>query len=372
MSSEKYPAVKLTFGEKVGAAKAIVAIVLQAASTALYHGLFRPSASRGVKKEVVMVLLTIFGKLSPRQKSIIPRPPSTGDSIRSYCKKHTIELSTTELPGNASVHIIGPSPSPNSRVLLYLHGGGYHHPATAHMPICTLLAKTSNSTLCMLEYTLSPSSPTYTDGRFPTQFQQAVHALKYVLTLTSPENVIIAGDSAGGHLLADLLSHLCHPDPRAPTIDLKPSENIGGMCFISPFCSFRYGESYSRNSKKDFLSLSQVEEFNSYFKPLSSTSGHPITNEEARKDPLLSPLTAPPDWHSSAPVKRIQVVYGTGEIFEDDCKAFGERLKRESGSDVDVVACEGDVHAACVLEEGMGLERGEMGRVVLRWMGSFV
>lgn len=84
MSSEKYPAVKLTFGEKVGAAEAIVAIgmhpfpivifrakalaVLQAASTALYHGLFRPSASRGVKKEVVMVLLTIFGKLSPRQK----------------------------------------------------------------------------------------------------------------------------------------------------------------------------------------------------------------------------------------------------------------------------------------------------------------
>ncbi|KAH8650650.1 Alpha/Beta hydrolase protein [Tricladium varicosporioides] len=310
---------------------------------------------------------------APKKKllwSLIPRPPSTGDSIRSYCKKNSIELSTTKLPENGFIHTIGSTPGRGSKILLYLHGGGYHHPATAHMPICTLLAKASNSILCMLEYTLSPSSPTYTDGRFPTQFIQAVSALQHVLALTAPENVIIAGDSAGGHLLADLLSHLCHSDPRAATINLTYGEKIGGMCFISPFCSFRYGESYSRNASKDFLSLNQVEEFNTYFKPLSGP-GHLLTNEEACEDPLLSPLTAPANWYSSAPVKKIQVVYGTGEIFEDDCKDFGERLQRESGSDVNVVACEGDVHAVCVLEEGMGLERGEMGRQVLRWMREF-
>lgn len=58
----------------------------------------------------------------------------------------------------------------------------------------------------MLEYTLSP------DESCPRQLEQAVEALRYVLRLTNPENIILAGDSAGGHLIAGLLSWIIHPN----------------------------------------------------------------------------------------------------------------------------------------------------------------
>lgn len=97
-----------------------------------------------------------------------------------------------------------------------------------------------------------------------------------------------------------------------------------------------------------------------------------MSDEEALKDPRLSPLDAPGDWWNDSPVEKILLVYGTSEVFLDDCKEFGERLKREcsAGTEVEVVGCEGEVHAACLVDQALGCRDGGMAKAVLGWMGG--
>lgn len=50
----------------------------------------------------------------------------------------------------------------------------------------------------------------------------------------------MAGDSAGGHLAAGLLSHLNHPSEEVEPVKL--AEPLRAMCFISPFLGFDYNK----------------------------------------------------------------------------------------------------------------------------------
>jgi hypothetical protein len=52
--------------------------------------------------------------------------------------------------------------------------------------------------------------------------------------------IIMAGDSAGGHLAAGLLSHLNHPSEEVEPVKL--AEPLRAMCFISPFLGFDYNK----------------------------------------------------------------------------------------------------------------------------------
>lgn len=80
-----------------------------------------------------------------------------------------------------------------------------------------------------LSYTLTPHA------RYPTQLAQAVECLRHVNVTTDrrPANIYLAGDSAGGNLVAGVLSHLYKPHP-----DIKPvniGEPLGGSILISPW-----------------------------------------------------------------------------------------------------------------------------------------
>jgi hypothetical protein len=93
-------------------------------------------------------------------------------------------------------------------------------------------------------------------GRYPPQIKQAIEGLKHILSLTPPEQITIAGGSAGGHLTLNLLSHLLHPFKTLEPISLLNGGKLGGTCPNSPFLSFDYGkDSYSRNKDRDCLTL---------------------------------------------------------------------------------------------------------------------
>ena len=71
---------------------------------------------------------------------------------------------------------------------------------------------------------------------FPTQLTQAVLAVKHVLASgIQPKNLQIVGDSAGGNLVVQLLSHILHPVDNVPLISLPAP--IRGIYLMSPWLS---------------------------------------------------------------------------------------------------------------------------------------
>lgn len=259
---------------------------------------------------------------------MIPRP-LTRVGIENYCKRnkglHTIE----DLPHSARLYWVG-TRSSQGNILLYLHGGGYNSPLVGpgHVSFAMECAVKASASLAMLEYTLAPTK------RYPTQLQQAVAALKHIMTTTPPSKVSIAGDSAGGHFAAGLLSHLNHPSRNIQQVKL--SKPLRGTCFTCPFLSFDYDkESHRTNATRDCLGLEATKEFNENSKLLG------LSDRDAIQYPQLSPLDAPRGWWEDSPVMSILLGVGSWEVFLDDCVAFGQRLQEatDSGTKVDVVQC---------------------------------
>jgi epsilon-lactone hydrolase len=89
------------------------------------------------------------------------------------------------------------------RTVLYFHGGGYFFCGlTTHRPTCAYLARTGQARVLSVDYRMAP------ENRFPAAVDDALAWWKELLAQgTRPEQVVFAGDSAGGGLaLACLLA----------------------------------------------------------------------------------------------------------------------------------------------------------------------
>lgn len=89
--------------------------------------------------------------------------------------------------------------------MLYYHGGGYcAFSPTTHRPWTARLADQTGMEVFSLDYRLSPEFP------FPAAIHDAFAMYQYVMQEldVSPEDIIIAGDSAGGGLCMALLQIL--------------------------------------------------------------------------------------------------------------------------------------------------------------------
>lgn len=285
-------------------------LVILVVGTGVRHFFLPPEDSPGVARSVATKILQTFRRLSNRQIKYVSLTwpsltedkahlfrglPSTDKVIAKYCAKNNLNHFVDPLSHDARLHWIGSFPAHNSKIDLWFHGGGYNFGATRnHINLGLKCASESDFTLAMLEYTLAP------DGCFPIQLIQAVNALKHLLNFTLPSKIFIPGDSAGGHLALSLLSHTMHASKGIKPIVL--SEELAGICFISPFLSFDYNkESYTSNAKRDYISLAQIQEFNANLKEPG------LTDEEALKDPRLSHLDAPAGWWKNWPVEWIML-----------------------------------------------------------------
>lgn len=84
----------------------------------------------------------------------------------------------------------------SGRVCLYLHGGGYllGSPAT-HRALCSALSKRCRMAVCAIDYRLAP------EHRYPAPLIDVLEAYQALLEQGyAPQNIVIGGDSAGGHL----------------------------------------------------------------------------------------------------------------------------------------------------------------------------
>ncbi|MBF0201917.1 MAG: alpha/beta hydrolase [Desulfamplus sp.] len=89
----------------------------------------------------------------------------------------------------------------DKKVLLYLHGGGFNAGSIkSHRDIASRIAKATRHKTLVIEYRLAPEHP------FPAGLDDALDVYRWLLDHgRSPDNIVIAGDSAGGNLALSLM-----------------------------------------------------------------------------------------------------------------------------------------------------------------------
>lgn len=209
--------------------------------------------------------------------------------------------------GGLTAEWLTPRHSPDGKLLLYLHGGAYIMGNCAtHRQLVSYLARYSGIKALLPEYRLAPEHP------FPAAIDDAVGLYRSLLANGyDAENIVIAGDSAGGGLtMATLLSlrDAGNPLPAA-------------ACLLSPWLDLAStGESMTTRAKKD-----------PWFQP----DDMPIVAAYyCREDELRNPLASPVYANlSGLPPLYIQV--GGDEILLSDSTRAADKV-RESGGEVDI------------------------------------
>lgn len=131
----------------------------------------------------------------------------------------SVEKSTT--PSGAWYR---PASVQSAATVLYLHGGGYTFNGPVSARFAAMFAHHTKANLFAPHYRLTPEHP------HPAQAEDALTAWQYVTRKVPAKDVVVMGDSAGGHMALMLLQTLKNqglPQP-ALCIGLCPWTDIGG------------------------------------------------------------------------------------------------------------------------------------------------
>jgi acetyl esterase/lipase len=244
--------------------------------------------------------------------------------------------------GGVAAECITPRTPTDHPVLLYFHGGGYNvcSPAT-HRGLASRIALATTARVVVPDYRLAPEHP------HPAALEDALAVYRALLTAgTRPEQMVIAGDSAGGGLsLATLVSlrDAGEPLPAAavllsPWVDLTLSGASLDAHEASDYCWRRALEVYASN----------------YLSGLDPCH------------PLASPLYADP---TGLPPLLIQA--GGSETLLDDSRAYVEHA-RAAGVEVEFEINEGSIHvfqAFAPMVPGSTAAIARIGEFVQRQLG---
>ncbi|KAH9211043.1 Alpha/Beta hydrolase protein [Leptodontidium sp. 2 PMI_412] len=241
------------------------------------------------------------------------------------------------------------------KVILYIHGGGFGlPPSTGHvkfMAQCrSRLAKAGKEVVvAFVEYGLTPES------KHPTQYIQALESLRLVLDRGyQPANILLGGDSAGGNIVLAMMSHMLHPHKSLPHVPLATS--LSGVFLISPWTSFSSDSStYIENASKDIVFPQQMHDWADAFIAISE------------RDEYCEPARASVEWWKGVPAKQVLVLCGNDEVFREHIQLVGARFE-EAGVNSDTVTCAKQIHVDCILDEGAGLDPGDMSHALWDWL----
>lgn len=190
----------------------------------------------------------------------------------------------------------------SANILLYLHGGGYMACSPAiYRPITGAFAQHGLAVFAP-GYRLAPEHP------FPAAVEDALAVYQALLTTHAPEQIIVAGDSAGGGLALGMLLAAREAGMAFPA----------GLILFSPWTDLAgTGASITRNAQRDSLLVAErLPEVAALY-----------LNGASPETPIASPLYG--DLTNFPPVL-IQV--SDQEILLDDAVRLAEKLKAAQGA----------------------------------------
>lgn len=200
--------------------------------------------------------------------------------------------------------------------ILYLHGGGFVTGSIGtHRTLMARIALASGARVVGLDYRLAP------EHRFPAGLEDCIAAYRALLDEgAAPNELVIAGDSAGGGLTASTLLALKQrglPQPAAAVL-ISPAVDLRGL-----------HASWETNAQWDFLAP-----LNDHVDALLPA----YLGEQPPDAPLASPICG--DLAGLAPML-IQV--GSREVLRDQVLEFASKAKA-AGTPVELEVAEDMVH----------------------------
>lgn len=174
---------------------------------------------------------------------------------------------------------ITPTDQTSRGVILYLHGGGFTCGDLKYARgFATVLASKCSIEVLAPAYRLAPEHP------FPAALDDALEVYKYLLSNgTSPSEIILCGESAGGGLCYTLCLRLMQEKLSLPA----------GIIAISPWSDLTLsGDSFERNKKVDpSLEKERLAYYaNCYIHGLPDSPCDAGSDHLLKTNPLVSPL----------------------------------------------------------------------------------
>jgi len=257
-------------------------------------------------------------------------PEQMRADFEAWCERFpdAREASITRVSaGGVPADQIEPPGLATSRVVLFLHGGGYSlGSARSHRALGKRIAFAARARVVLPDYRLAP------EHVFPAAVADAVASYRWLLaTGVEPAQIAVAGDSAGAGLALALLVSL--RDAGAPL----PACAV----LLSPFADLECrGESYSTLAALDPI----------VSREMGLGMGKLYIGDRDPSDPLASPVHA-----SLAGLPPLLIQVGSREVVLDDARAI-ERHAREAGVPAKLDVWPGMVHVwqlfASALDEG--------------------
>ena len=227
-----------------------------------------------------------------------------------------VNLESLKLDNRLEAEWLKPRAAHPTRVLLYLHGGGYVLGSlNTHRSLVGSLAQRTGLNVLTINYRKAPDHP------FPAALDDARRAYRWLLRHGhQPHDIVVGGDSAGGGLALALLLVLRDAGETLPAagIGLSPWTDLN-----LPITALR------RVAREEALLLEALQ---------MRTWGPLYAHKTPLTHPLLSPAQA--DLHGLPPLL-IQI--STAEVLYDDVVKFA-RKARAAGVPVTLQPFEGLVH----------------------------
>ncbi|MFB4313756.1 alpha/beta hydrolase [Actinomadura sp. 21ATH] len=204
--------------------------------------------------------------------------------------------------------------------VLYLHGGGYVFcsPRT-HRSITARLALDTGLPVFAPRYRLAP------EHCFPAPLEDALDAYRWLLDRGVPAaGIVIAGDSAGGHLAASLTAEICRTGLPRPAGTVLFSPWVDLSCELSIQAQRRARDPYiSARSARRVARL--------------------VVGPAGFDDPRLALLACP--WTDTPPFL-IQV--GGAEVLRPEAEELARALN-DAGADCELQVWKGQMHVFQIL-----------------------
>ena len=225
------------------------------------------------------------------------------------------------------------------RVLFYIHGGGFTAgSAAAYRGLSSHLSAATGCRVLAVDYRWAPEEP------FPAALDDCVAGYRWLVTAggAGPRNVVLAGDSAGGNLVAAMLLALKQGGDALPA---------AGVCLSPIFDLALTGDSVTSRAERDPMILASS---------LQNCSTAYRGNSDPR-NPLMSPLYGD---LSGLPPLLLQC--GSEEMLRDDSVRLAAKAKA-AGVDVTFEEWDEMIHVWHLFAD-----RLTDGRKALARVGEFV